>query len=172
MNGLLTLQVFCHLVSPKVGQTAKKILHPVHFQQDMNRRHRVLSCLKAVDTIGNCQRLAFTVGVSQHMHKITTLWKFELNRSSNLWDNNERKNTLVTWSCVRLNGWFWDLKFRIWGLEINHLNAHNFVWPGCFFFHYYLASSMTDWAQTFTGLLFHAYVEIHQLWRLVFDNYQ
>ena len=29
--------------------------------------------LKAVDTIGNCQRLAFTVGVSQHMHKITNL---------------------------------------------------------------------------------------------------
>ena len=26
------------------------------------------SCLTAVDTIGNCQRLAFTVGVSQHMH--------------------------------------------------------------------------------------------------------
>ena len=32
----------------------------------------------AVDTIGNCQRLAFTVGVSQHMHKIINLWKFEL----------------------------------------------------------------------------------------------
>ena len=47
--------------------------------------------LNAVDTIGNCQRLAFTVYVSQHMHKITNLWKFELNRSSNLRDNNERK---------------------------------------------------------------------------------
>ena len=29
--------------------------------------------LKAVDTIGNCQRLAFTVVVSQQMHKITNL---------------------------------------------------------------------------------------------------
>ena len=29
--------------------------------------------LKAVDTIGKCQRLASTVGVSQHMHKITNL---------------------------------------------------------------------------------------------------
>ena len=67
--------------------------------------------LKAVDTIGNCQRLAFTVGVSQHMHKITNLWKFELNRSSNLLDNNERKITLVTRNCVRLDGWFRDLKF-------------------------------------------------------------
>ena len=28
---------------------------------------------KTVDTIGNCQRLVFTVGVSQHMHKITNL---------------------------------------------------------------------------------------------------
>ena len=67
--------------------------------------------LKTVDTIGNCQRLAFTVGVSQHMHKITNLWKFELNRSSKLRDNNERKITLVTRSCVRLDGWFRDLKF-------------------------------------------------------------
>ena len=28
-----------------------------------------------------CQRPAFSLGVSQHMHKITNLWKFELNRS-------------------------------------------------------------------------------------------
>ena len=27
----------------------------------------IMIYLKAVDTIGNCQRLAFTVGVSQHM---------------------------------------------------------------------------------------------------------
>ena len=32
--------------------------------------------LKTLNTIGNCQRLVFTVGVSQHMHKITNLWKF------------------------------------------------------------------------------------------------
>ena len=31
---------------------------------------------------------------------------------------------------------------------------------------------MTDWAQIYTGLLFYAYVEIHQQWRLDFDNYQ
>ena len=29
--------------------------------------------LKAVDTIGNCQRPVFSLGVSQHMHKITNL---------------------------------------------------------------------------------------------------
>ena len=49
--------------------------------------------LKTLDTICNCQRLAFTVVVSQHMHKITNLWKFELNQSSQLQDNNERKNS-------------------------------------------------------------------------------
>ena len=27
--------------------------------------------LKPVDTIGNCQRPVFSLGVSQHMHKIT-----------------------------------------------------------------------------------------------------
>ena len=47
--------------------------------------------LKTLDTIGNCQRPVFTRGVSQHMHKITNLWKFELNWSSKLRDNNERK---------------------------------------------------------------------------------
>ena len=49
--------------------------------------------LKTLDTIGNCKRLVFSLGVSQHMHKITNLWKFELNRSSNfnLRDNKERK---------------------------------------------------------------------------------
>ena len=39
----------------------------------------------------------------------------------------------------------------------------------CFFFHYNLATSTTNWAQIFTGLLFYAYVEIHQvgcLWQL------
>ena len=30
-------------------------------------------CLKTVDTFGNCQRLVFIVGVSQHMQKITNL---------------------------------------------------------------------------------------------------
>ena len=36
--------------------------------------------------------------------------------------------------------WFRDLIFRIWDLEIKHLNAHNFVWQFFFFFHYYLAT--------------------------------
>ena len=67
--------------------------------------------LKAVDPNGNCQRLAFTVGVSQHMHKITYLWKFKVNWLSKLQDNNERKNTLVTLSCALSDALFRDLKF-------------------------------------------------------------
>ena len=67
--------------------------------------------LKTLDTIGNCQRPVFSLGVSQHMQKITNLWKFELNCSSKLWDNNKRKNTLVTWSCVLSDPCFRDLKF-------------------------------------------------------------
>ena len=44
--------------------------------------HRVRTCglslgdinnLKIVDTIGNCQRPVFSLGASQHMHKITNL---------------------------------------------------------------------------------------------------
>ena len=46
--------------------------------------HKYYSNLKTLDTIGNCQRLAFLLGVSQHIHKITNLWKFELDWSSKL----------------------------------------------------------------------------------------
>ena len=67
--------------------------------------------LKTLDTIGNCQRPVFSLGVSQHMHKITNLGQFELNWLSKLGDNNERKNTLVLRICVLLDGWFQDLKF-------------------------------------------------------------
>ena len=44
-----------------------------------------------------------------------------------------------------------------------HLKVHKFVQQGCFFFHYFLATLMTHWAQIFTGLLFSAYVGIHQV---------
>ena len=43
---------------------------------------------------------------------------------------------------------------------------------GCFFFHYSLATLTTNWDQIFTGLLFCAYVETHQVRRLVYDNYR
>ena len=41
-----------------------------------------------------------------------------------------------------------------------------------FFFHYFLATSMTSWAQIFTDRLFDAHVGTHQVRRLVFDNYK
>ena len=46
---------------------------------------------------------------------------------------------------------------------------HNLMWHWCFFFHYYLAT-LTNWVQIFTGLVFCAYVEIHQVRRLAFDS--
>ena len=57
------------------------------------------------------------LGVSQYMHKKTNLWKLELNWSSKLRDINERKNTLVTRSCVHSDAWFRDLKFYTWGSQ-------------------------------------------------------
>ena len=46
------------------------------------------------------------------------------------------------------------------------------VWQGCFFFRLSLATSTTNWVQHSTCLLFYAYVEIHQVRRLDFDNHQ
>ena len=51
--------------------------------------------LQTLDTIDNCQRPVFSLGVSKHMHKITNLWKFELNQSLKLWDINKRQNCFV-----------------------------------------------------------------------------
>ena len=47
--------------------------------------------LKALDTFGNCKRPVFSIGVPQHMHRITKLWTSQ---------NNERKNTVVAQLCV------------------------------------------------------------------------
>ena len=54
------------------GIFEKTYLNPI-FILLLKRENEYFIGLKAVDTIGNCQRLAFTVGVSQHMHKITNL---------------------------------------------------------------------------------------------------
>ena len=40
------------------------------------------------------------------------MWTFELNWSSKLRDNYERKNTLDTRSCVLSEAWFWGLKIK------------------------------------------------------------
>ena len=86
-------------------------LHGYHF-------YYVNQISKTLDTIGNCRRLVFTVGLSQHMHEVTNLWKFEHNRSLKLRDFNERKtplshhfSSLGTRSCVLSDAWFRDLIF-------------------------------------------------------------
>ena len=61
--------------------------------------------LKAVDTNGNCQNPVFSLCVSQHVHEITNLWKFELDWLSELRDNYERKKhhchtKLCTFRCL------------------------------------------------------------------------
>ena len=40
--------------------------------------------LKTLNTFGNCQRPVFSLGVSQHLQKITNVWTFEFNWSSKL----------------------------------------------------------------------------------------
>ena len=84
--------------------------------------------------------------ISIEPYLVTSNWErlmvSNIVRNGTLWsDIVFKKEVICTWI------WFQDLGFRIWSLEINHLNAHNFVWQGLFFFHYYLAPSMTDWAQ-------------------------
>ena len=51
--------------------------------------------LKTLYTFVNCQRPVFLIGVSHHKHKITSLWKFGLNWSSKLRENDERKTPLL-----------------------------------------------------------------------------
>ena len=50
--------------------------------------------LMTLDTFGVCQRPVFSLSVSQHMHDITNMLKFELNWSSKLQENNEGKTPL------------------------------------------------------------------------------
>ena len=65
------------------------------------------------------------------MHKMTNLSKFELNWSSKLRDNNEKKNILVKQSCaLSADAWFRDLKFYIGAAE------------SYFFLEYYVTSEV------------------------------
>ena len=89
--------------------------------------------LKTLDTIGNCQRPVLSFGVSQHMHKITNLWKFELNWSLKLRHNNESKSTLVRRSCVLSDAWFRDPQNLI-------LRSRNQTWENNFFLEKYVTS--------------------------------
>ena len=67
-----------------------------------------------------------------------------------------------------------DLKNRFWGLEIKHLKQSKQPRMTRVFFLPLLSRNFEDDQEfhIFTGLLFCAYVEIHQVRRLVFNNYQ
>ena len=80
------------------------------------------SSVKAMEPIGNCQRPVLYLVYLNILCR-----KYELNRSSELQDNNERKNTLVTQSCVLPDAWFRDLNFLIWGLKIKLLENYFFL---------------------------------------------
>ena len=54
-----------------------------------------IQLIKGTVMFGNCQRPVFSPFVSHHEHKITSLWKFGLNRSSELRENDERKTPLL-----------------------------------------------------------------------------
>ena len=82
--------------------------------------------LKTLDTIGNCQRPVFSLGVFQHMHINNKHVKIWAQSVVEVWDINERKNTLVTQSCVLSDAWFRDLKFWIWGLKIKFVENYFF----------------------------------------------
>ena len=67
----------------------------------------------------------------------------------------------------------WDLRFRTWGLEINFLNAHNFMWQGCVFLSLLSCKFDDRFSSNFHRFVISCNsVEICQLWRLVFENYQ
>ena len=60
--------------------------------------------------------LFWVITNSVHMHKMTNLWKFELNWLSKLRENNGKKNTLVAQvGCFQMP-WIRDLS---WGLQFN-----------------------------------------------------
>ena len=71
----------------------------------LNCYRLILSCtvymLGHITNTGHYRYLSKTSAVSQHMHKITNLWKLELNRSSNLRENNERKLCAFRWLISR-----------------------------------------------------------------------
>ena len=67
-----------------VEQVGKKhLLSYFTFSKETDKKEIYL---KTVDNFGNCQRPVFSLGISQHMHKITNLDQIELDWSSKLGD--------------------------------------------------------------------------------------
>ena len=72
--------------------------------------------LKALDNNGKCQKPVFPLGVSQHMHEITNLWKFELNWSSKLRESMEEKTPLSHKFCA-----FRRTEFEVSAAEVSNI---------------------------------------------------
>ena len=56
--------------------------------------------LKTLDTIGNFQRPVFSLGESQHMHKITNLWRFELDCEITMKEKTPLSHKVVCWQML------------------------------------------------------------------------
>ena len=74
-----------------------------------------------------------------------------------------KKEVIFHWNILI---WVRDLRIRFWGLKIKHLIAHNIMWM----FFLLLLSRNNQLSLNFHRFV--RYVEIHQVRRLVFDNYQ
>ena len=89
-----TTKVFYFKTNRNPTMDLQHVPNVFHWKKKIKKKSRIsyqMSLLKTVDTIGNCQTPVFSLGESQQKHKITNLWKFELNWSLKLRDNNERK---------------------------------------------------------------------------------
>ena len=66
--------------------------------------------------------------------------------------------------------WFWDIMRAV----SNSSMIDNFMWQGCFSFHYYLATLSTNWVQIFHRIVILCICMLRYTKgrRLVFDNYQ
>ncbi len=67
--------------------------------------------------------------------------------------------------------WVWE-RLQAWCLSQASESTQCLCNKGGFYFQYFLATPVTNWAKICTGLLFYAYVEIHWMRILVFDYYQ
>ena len=110
------------------------------------------------------EAISFSVGpVSSWPDKsvgpvIFSFYKTNLKPIMTKWEKSSLKRLLV----LELKICFWgnfSLK-KTSGLKpfIRHLKPHKVLQQGCFFCHYSLATSTTNWAKTFRGLLFYAYI--------------
>ena len=134
----------------------------------------------------SCQRPVFSLSVWQHMHKIINVWKFWLNIGHwkfvrEQWTRSNEKTKApdtidILFTIISIKTYLvtnkgeLPLKLRSFGEKLSfhsikdwpegffrhYIKAPKFAHHWCLIFHYSLATSMTNWAQMFTGLLFYA----------------